>query len=840
MMNEADTRVKLIDPKLHDASWTEDNILRDRSITPGRILNEDGARKPGKKPDYMLMFEHSFPIAVVEAKDEGHTPLDGMQQANEYARDLDVLFAYSTNGKGIEEFDFTTKKQSTIEMFPTPAELWGRYTAFRLKDLRLTFTKNPLETPSYYEPEGKKPWYFQEAATRRVIEALLKAQKRILIAMATGTGKTYIAFQTIWKLYQAGIIRRVLYIADRIILRDQAFNTFAPFGDGRAVIAEGKVPKNKDIYFTTYQSLFSGEPGKQVFQQYDSRFFDVIVIDECHRSGFGTWHDIMKHFSSAYHLGMTATPKRDDNIDTYAYFGNAVYTYSLGKGIEDGFLAPYKIHKVFTNIDKQGGISLKDVDIGAAKIFVPPDVSLKEYYTSGQFEREIALPDRTRKICEHLANLLRIFEPMKKTMVFCVTNEHASQVAKELQNRFSDFGYSDYAVRIVSEEHDVRPLLERFVDSDKKTPVVAATVDLLSTGVDAPSVHNIVFLKPISSKVLLKQIVGRGSRVDPNTKKFYFRIIDYVDATRLFDDWDYPDGPETVVEPKGPMDRHIAGAVVDTMSGESIPNASVSAVIGPNQQVHARTDEDGHFSFEGLPRTPVKLQVSATGFTKREFVAQTTEGLDPSVVVELKPEPPKREKITIEGLNVFVAEETYVEIEEGKVLASADYVEYSKEEVKKRVVSLVNLKKIWLNKDDRERFLSDLKDRSVNPEVISKLIERPDADTFDVIAHVAFGAPIISRDERARALLNLKAGFVESFGPEARQSLLDLLDKYRLGGVEEIAKPEVFRVPPFDKRGYIAGVAKQFGGIQGLKRAIDEVQRGLYHDFEGSSNGVGT
>ena len=839
-MNEADTRVKLIDPKLHHARWTEDRILRDRSITPGRILNEEGIRKPGKKPDYMLMFEHSFPIAVVEAKDESHTSLDGMQQANEYARALDVLFAYSTNGKGIEEFDFTTNKQSTVQRFPTPDELWTRYTAFRLKDLKTAFTKNPLETSFYFEPDGKRPWYFQEAAIRRVIEAILKDQKRILITMATGTGKTYVSFQLIWKLYQAGIIRRILYVADRIFLRDQAFNAFSPFGDARAVIAEGQIPKNKDIYFTTYQTLFSGEPGKQVFQEYDLRFFDLVVIDECHRSGFGTWHDIMKHFSNAYHLGMTATPKRDDNIDTYAYFGNAVYTYSLGKGIEDGFLAPFRIHKVFTNVDKQGGISLKDVDIGNARVFVPPDVSLKEYYTSGEFEREIALPDRTRKICEHLANLLRIFEPMKKTMIFCVTNEHASLVAKELQNRFSDFGYSDYAVRIVSEERDVRPLLERFVDSDKKTPVIATTVDLLSTGVDAPSVHNIVFLKPISSKVLLKQIVGRGSRVDPNTKKFYFRIIDYVDATRLFDDWDYPEGPETVIEPQGPMDRLVTGVVVDAQSGEVIPNATVSAVIGPNQQVHTRTDEKGYFAFEGLPTAPVKLHVSATGFTKREFGAQTAKDKDASVVVELKPEHPKKEKITIEGLNVFVAEETYVELEEGKVLAKADYVEYSKEEVKKRVVNLDDLKKIWVKRVDREKLLRELKDRSVNPDVIAKLIERPDADTFDVIAHVAFGAPIISRDERAKALLNLKAGFIESFGPEARQSLLDLLDKYRLGGVEEITKPEVFRVPPFDKRGYIIGVAKQFGGIDGLKRAIDEFQRGLYPDFERTTKEVTT
>jgi type I restriction enzyme R subunit len=370
------------------------------------------------------------------------------------------------------------------------------------------------------------------------------------------------------------------------------------------------------------------------------------------------------------------------------------------------------------------------------------------------------------------------------------------------------------------------------MDSDKKTPVIATTVDLLSTGVDVPSLHNIVFLRPIASKVLLKQIVGRGSRIDPNTKKFYFRIIDYVDATRLLDDWDSPEEPESATKLTGAMDYYLAGNVVSVENGEGITNAMVTVAIGPNQRQHTRTDLKGYFAFEGMPRVPVKLQISSGGFLRTEILTLTTEGKETSVHIELKPEPPKKEKVTIEGLNVFVAEETYIEIEEGKILAKASYIEYSKEEVKKRVLSLEDLKKIWLRKIDRDKLLGDLKDKSVNPNVIGKLIERPDADTFDIIAHVAFGAPIISRDERASALLNLKAGFIESFGPEAKQSLLDLLDKYRLGGTEEISSPEVFRVPPFDKRGYIMGVAKQFGGIEGLKRAVEEIQRGLYFDIE--------
>jgi type I restriction enzyme R subunit len=835
MLNEADTRVKLIDPKLHEGGWKEEQILRERPITVGRILDEDGNRGAGKKADYVLLFSSSFPLAVVEAKDESHTALDGVQQAKSYAKDLDVLFAYSTNGHQIEEFDRFSNKQQTLASFPSPEELWKKYFEYRLKDAKIP-SKNPLEIPLPVE-RGKEPRYYQEIAVKSVVESVLKGNKRILLTMATGTGKTHVAFWTVWKLYNSGLIRRILYIADRIVLRDQAYNWFGHFGDARAVIGEGNVPKNRDIFFSTYQSLYSEVGSERVFQLYDPDFFDVIIIDECHRSGFGTWHDILKHFTKAIHLGMTATPKRDENIDTYAYFGNPVYSYSLGKGIEDGFLAPYKIHKVRTNIDKQGGLSIKDIEAEGVKVYIPDETRVKDWYTSGEFERQLLLPDRTVKICEHLAKLLRVFEPMQKTMVFCVNNDHAALVTKELQNRFSDLGYSDYAVRIVSEEAEAREILERFVDSDKKTPVCATTVDLLTTGVDAPCVHNIVFLRTINSKVLFKQIIGRGSRIDPNTDKYYFRIIDYLNATRLLDPWDYPEDEDgSPVSPKGPFDWFLKGKIIDKETGEPVANASVIVSIAPNQTAHIRTDENGFFKFSDLPHSRVGLKISATGYVRKEFEAKPTETLETSLLTELKKEAPAKEKIVVEGLTIYIADETYVEIEEGKPLAKAKYVEYSKDEVKKRVVSLADLQRIWLNSKERESFLEELKKISVNPEVLAKLIERPDADTFDVLARITFDAPIITRDERARALMNLKSGFLESFGPEAKEVLLMLLEKYRAGGVGEIT-PKVFSVPPFDKKGYILGIAKAFGGLDKLKKAITEVQKGLYLDFGNSIGG---
>lgn len=837
MLNEADTRVKLIDPKLHQAGWTENKIIREKLITPGRILDEKGNRKKGKKPDYILIY-NSTPIAVIEAKEEGKSALEGIQQAKEYAEDLNVLFAYSTNGHQIEEFNFITNKQSTIERFPSPSELWQRYVTYSLRNIKIKPEINPLETPYYYVAGGKKPWYFQEVAIKKVIEAILKGKKRILLTMATGTGKTFAAFQMVWKLLKSGYLRRVLYVADRLFLRDQAYNEFSPFEDARAIIEEGKAPKTRDVYFSIYQSMYAGEEGKRLYQQYPPDFFDLIIIDECHRSGYGTWREILDYFGNAIHLGMTATPKRDDNIDTYAYFGDPVYSYSMGKAIEDGFLAPFQIFRVFTNIDRDG-LHIQDAIYQGAQIYVPEEADLKEIYTLEDFEREIVLPDRTAKICGHLAKLLRTFGPKQRTMVFCVNMEHAAQVAKELQNRFSDLGYPDYAVRIVSEERNVKALYERFRDSDKPVPVVATTVDLLTTGVDVPSVHNIVLIKPIASKVVFHQIIGRGSRIDPITNKYFFRIIDYVNATRLLDDWDYPPKAEPTKIVKGPFDLSVRGIVLEHETQKPIENARIVAQLGPNMQRVTRTDSKGRFTLVKLPHSPITLYVSGKAFRSRQLTITPSPELPP-IIIELKPEIPTAKKIKLKGIEVYIANETRIVFTaSGKTLSDAEYIEYSRKGVIKRAASLNDLREIWTDSEKRKKFLETLKEQSIYPDLLSSLLKRPDADSFDVIAHIAFGVPILSREERANAFRNRSVQFLSAFGPEAQEVLLALLDKYRVGGIEEITRPEVFRLPPFDKMKYIAGIAKLFGGFEKLKKAIELMQKGLYPEF-GSAAGSGS
>ena len=825
MLNEADTRVKLVDPKLHDSGWKEGVIERGRHISPGRIIDENGNRKKGTEIDYILYYS-SMPIAVVEAEPESKSALSGMGQAKDDAENyLHVLFAYSTNGHEIEEFDFTTNTQKTLKRFPTSEELFKRYADYIFG--RRAFDPSSLTYPYHHVVEGKSPWYFQETAIKKIIEAILNGKKRILLTMATGSGKTYVAFQVVWKLLKSGYSHRVLYLADRNFLRDQAYNEFGPFEKARATIEEGKAPKTRDVYFTIYQAMYSGEGKNRIYRQYPPDFFDLIIIDECHRSGFGTWKEILDYFSNAIHLGMTATPKRTDNIDTYDYFGEPVYSYSMGKAIEDGFLAPFQIFRSFTNIDREG-LHIQEALYQGAQVFIPEEADLKEIYTLEDFEREIVLPDRTKQICEHLAGLIETFGSLQRTIVYCVNMEHAAQVAKELQNRFAHLGYSDYAVRIVSEEPKAKEDYERFRDSEKTNPVVATTVDLLTTGVDIPSVRNLVFIKPINSKVFFKQHIGRGCRIDSVTNKYFFRIIDYVNAVRLLDGWDYPGGGEPSKIVKGPFDLSLEGLLIEHESQEPIPDVRVVAQIAPNMQRVARTDLNGKFSLVQLPHSPITIYVTKAGFRSRQLTITPTEGGQP-IIIELRPEKPAAKKIVLKGIEVHIAEETKIILTaDGRTLTDAEYIEYSKEGVVKRVTTLDDLYRMWIDGKSRDEFLEELRKESIYPELLASIVKIPDADAFDIIAHIAFNVPILTRDERANAFINKRSTFLNAFGNKAQEIIFSLLDKYRIGGIQQISKPDIFRVPPFDKMGYLRGVAQVFGGFDKLREALDGLQTGLY------------
>ncbi len=882
-LNEAGTRVLLIEPRLQAAGWRgaqvtrEHYYRRDQAYTAGRIYLRGTRARRGepRRVDYLLRYTDAFPIAALEAKDEGHTSSAGLEQAKGYAQDLGVAFAYSTNGHAIVEYDFFTRQSRDLTTFPSPDDLWQRWqlnTGASQKDARLirearaTYAtdrlRNPLLHPyASHRVTGKTPYYFQEAAVLQVIRRLMRGQRRVLLAMATGTGKTFVAFQIVWKLVRSGWLNRlheerpgrVLFLADRVVLRDQAYNNFSSFageeiGDPRFVVQDDRISLNRDLYFAIYQTLWGEDAaGVRLFQKFPADFFDLVIIDEAHRSGFGTWRGILDHFGDAIHLGMTATPKRVDNVDTYAYFCSEepqvavdpddpargtwrppAYAYSLGQGIEDGFLATYKVHQVRTTVDKSG-LQVEEAREQGADIYVPEGASLRDYYHTPQFEREITLPDRTEAMVDHLAGLLRRFGPRDKTMVFCVDMAHAQLVARLLNDHFGHLGLEPYAVPIVSEEGQAPAWLEQFQDSDSPTPVVATTAELLSTGVDVPSCRNIVFMKTLASPTLFKQIVGRGSRVDPITDKLWFRIIDYTNATRLFDQWDRPPGSLTTA-PKEPHTATLKGTVVHAETGDLLVGATVAVLTGPNeQQGPILTDEQGTFRFTHLPAGSLTIIASGPGFRRRQFKVETLADDTVSLTVELDPVGERVGKIKVEGLEVTIADETTFMVEAtGQQLSLEAYVDYTRQQVVSHVPDWTGLQTVWVDRERRHTFLDDLQRASVYVDVLAEVLGQPEADQFDLLAHITFDYPVRSRSERATAFTNREQRFINHHAPDAREVVLALLDKYRVGGVEEMTDPRVFRLSPFREMGKAVGVLRRFSGVEPLQATLQEMQQRLY------------
>ncbi|MCA1708284.1 MAG: DEAD/DEAH box helicase family protein, partial [Actinobacteria bacterium] len=608
---------------------------------------------------------------------------------------------------------------------------------------------------------------------------------------------------------------------DRIFLRDQAFNDFSffagPGGDPRYAI-EGDLSPHSALYFGMYQSLYAERDGKQVFRHVPPDFFDLIVIDECHRSGFGTWREILDYFEQAVHLGLTATPKRKDNVDTYAYFGEPVYSYSLGQGIQDGFLATYKVHKVDTNLDQAGGVNVEDAVIAGADLFVPEGADdVKRFYSVTEFEQKIGLPDWTERICQHLAATLSAGDAMEKTIVFCVNMEHALDVRRLLQNHFAHLGHPDYAVRIVSEEPYTTAALEDFRDPYRQTPVLATTVDLLSTGVDIPPVRNIVFIKPVGSVVVFKQTVGRGTRLDPVTNKTWFRVIDYTNATRLFDDWDRPIGEPEELPPK-PWEGVIRLEVIDVETTERVQSAWAIAVAAPNEQVQFALDDE-ELVAGGLPELPLSVHVGATNYNARRVRLLATAADDAELaVVELRPVKQNVQRIVLAGVEVDIATETILTVDAtGQQMTVDEYLAYSKGAIQERLDGPEELRVTWLDPARRNQLLNELEHEGVHLGLVADLQGVHDADGHDVVRHVAFSGPLVRRAERVDAFLNHNGDWLAQLPPEKRAIVLELADTYRDGGIDQLDR-QILRLDRFGEFGGVVGVLKSLGGSAALDR----------------------
>ena len=732
-----------------------------------------------------------------------------MSQAQDYAQRLDVPFAYISNGKTTYLYDRRTKKTEEGSTFLSPEEMYKAYVEWKgLESKNLSALEYPL-----YISGTKRLRAYQDTAIKEVVENIARGKKATLLTMATGTGKTFTAFQIVWKLVKSKSMHRVLFLTDRVILRDDAYSRdFEPFGEARHKLEGGDFNKNRDIYFATYQTLFTND----LYKQIPPDFFDLIVIDECHRSRYGDWGVVLEHFGSAVHLGMTATPRREDNIEVYDYFGEPVFQYSLGQAIEDGYLVPYKIYKVTTNLYRKG------LSVAAAEEVIYDDEiepeDIKDFYEPSEYERVVTIPEQIDLLSEKVIKVLDDTNQYGKTIVFCVDMAHA-QAVKDKLNELK--GREDYAARVVAEDKDDLTL---FRDKERPMPVVATTVDLLSTGVDIPHVQNIVFMRPIASRVLFKQIIGRGSRLSDG--KGFFRIIDFTNATRLLDEWDIPPKPPKPPtppeEPMPPMDKLFMGIVVDNKTEEHIASAVVKAKLGRWEKV-GKTDEDGFFKLFGVPSNDgVSIHIEHAdykGLTKK-LKPHTSEEETP-YEFRLKALRATPKKVTVKGIEVTIDEEVEIEFD-GIKLSKAEYRKYSGEKIAEIVHTADELREIWLPPDKRERFMADLEAKRVNIALIKSIENLEDSDAFDVIAHIAFNAPLLTREDRIKRFMRANAQLIDQYGTEIGEAIRDIMEKYKTGGEENLSS-QAFLLPNMNAKkeaiqaSYPGGL---FGFVRGLKEKV--------------------
>ncbi len=793
---EADTCRKYVLPKLYAAGWTDEQINEQHTFTDGRIVPTGNRirRRKQKRADYRLRMARDFPIAIVEAKASYKTAGEGLQQAKDYATILDLKFAYATNGKEIIEFDFLTGKEQTVESFPTPDDLWARLR--NVSEIEDDASAQQLLTPGFHQPDMQLR-YYQDIAVNRVLEAVLRGQRRILLTMATGTGKTLTAFQICWKLWTArwnptGEHRRpkILFLADRnILIDDPKDKTFTPFGDARWKIANGKVSKGREMYFAIYQALAEDERRTGLYKEFDPDFFDFIIIDECHRGSAkdeSTWREILEYFEPAYQLGMTATPKRRDNVDTYAYFGNPIYTYSLRQGIDDGFLAPYRVHRVITTFDAAGWRpSQGDVDRFGRDI---PD----EEYQTKDFERVVALKARTRAIAKHLAEFMKKTSRFDKTIVFCVDQEHADEMRRELNNLNADLVREepDYVCRVTSDEGDIgKGHLSNFQDVERTSPVILTSSQLLTTGVDAPTCKNVVLARVVNSMVEFKQIIGRGTRLRDDYGKYFFNIIDFTQSTRLFADPEFDGDPAQITEVLIDDEGNEAGEETEVDTGEENEEGTDEAETGGDDIIGDDWGDDG-------------------------------EGGD-------GPDEPR--KYYFDGGQVEITAHLVYELDpDGNQLQVVKYTEYTADKVRSLYRNAADLRQKWLDPRQRKEIVEKLAERGVDFEHLAEVAQQPDADPFDLLCHIAFNAPLRTRRERAERLRTDRKDFFDQYGPQARQLLNELLDKYADHGTMQFIIPDILEVPPISEHGNVMDIVQYFGSVEKLREAVSQLQTLLY------------
>ncbi|RIZ67620.1 MAG: restriction endonuclease [Methylococcales bacterium] len=790
-LSESDICAKFITPALIKAGWDEGlQIRREVSFTKGRIIVRGKLHTRGeqKRADYILYFKANIPIAVIEAKDNKHSVGAGMQQALNYAETLGVPFVLSSNGDGFLLHDRTglaeqTEQALSLDAFPSPTDLWQRYCHW--KGLETVEARHTVEMPYYDDGTGRAPRYYQANAINNTVEAVAKAQQRILLVMATGTGKTYTAFQIIWRLWKSGTKKRILFLADRNILVDQTKNNdFKPFGAAMTKISKRQIDKSYEIYLSLYQAVTGSEEAQNIYKQFSPDFFDLIVIDECHRGSAAedsAWREILAYFSSATHIGLTATPKETKDVSSIYYFGEPIYSYTLKQGIEDGFLAPYKVVRIDIDKDLQGWRPTKDQTDKYGQLIED------RVYNQQDMDRTLVLEKRTELVARKITEFLTATDPYAKTIVFCDDIDHAERMRQALVNLNPERVKENrkYIMRITGDEQEGKAELDNFINPEERYPVIATTSKLMTTGVDAQTCKLVVLDQHIRSMTKFKQIIGRGTRINEDYDKYWFTIMDFKKATDRFADKDFDGEPVMIYEPK---------------PGES--------VVPPDTDTDTDVDENGN-------------PVSPDSDNDDQLPLFENEGVDGEFF-----EPnSKRVKYVLGDVTVFVVSERVQYYgPEGKLITES-LKDYTRTTVRKDYGSLDEFLRRWSKADRKAAIIKELEVHGLLLEPLAEEVGK-DFDAFDLICHVAFDQPPLTRRERADQVK--KRNYFTQYGEQARQVLETLLDKYQDTGLENIEDIKILTLDPFRNMGTASELVAAFGGKPAYLAALYELEKHLY------------
>ena len=776
-LTEADIRTKYITPALQNAGWDlHKQIREEKYFTDGRIRVRGSVAKrdTGKKADYILYYKRGMPLAVIEAKDNSHSLGAGLQQGLDYGEILDIPFVYSSNGDGFIEHDRTKTegeviRELTLDQFPSPEELWGRYSAAKGFDEN---QENLVKQPYHFDKEGRTLRYYQEIAVNRTIESIAKGLDRILLVMATGTGKTLTAFQIIWRIWKSGENKRILFLADRNILVDDPIRKY--FGSIKDVvhkIQRGKASKAHQIYFALYQAVTGNEDFEDVFKEYSRDFFDLIIIDECHRGSAAAdsaWRRVLEYFDSATHIGLTATPKETNTVSNIDYFGEPIYSYSLKQGIEDGFLAPYKVVRFTIDKDAEGWRPVDGFTDKHGNIIPDREYNQKDY------DRNLILEKRTDLVARKVTEFLKETDRYAKTIIFCIDIDHAERMRQALINYNADMVARDnrYVMRITGDEMTGKRELDNFMDEEEPYPVIATTSKLLTTGVDIPTCKFIVLDANIGSMTEFKQIIGRGTRISEDYGKMYFTIMDFRNVTRHFADPDF-DGEPVQATNFGPNDSPVPE---DEIPDEGLPDTA-------EEEGRDWGDDGGEVEEDEVKRFYVN-----------------------NVEVKLL-----NQRVQYYG-------------DDGK-LVTESLKDYSRKKINEKYSSLDDFLRHWKDSEKKQAIVEELVEAGVVFDELKKDVDK-ELDPFDLICHIAFEQPPLTRKERAENVK--KRNYFGKYSGTAKEVLQALLDKYEDEGLENLEDMKVLRLDPFNKLGSPMEIVQEFGGRDQYLQAIHEIEDELY------------